>query len=323
MPKNSEKTVALIIDIDKTIIKEKNKYIEFCFDVFSSLIALSEDNRYQLYLYANKDIEQTLVDYVHKTLVNQKVVIEEVLDKNSDLSFIDKEFSYLISADATNLSKQLDLKPLLLENWLERIEFLLEDSTKNRTAAIQRKTGETEIELKLDLDGKGDGVINSGLPFLDHMLHQITRHGKVDLDLTCKGDLIVDEHHTVEDIAIVLGEAFREALGDKRGIKRYGFELLPMDEVLATVALDFSGRSYFEWDVEFGLPMVGTFPTELFEHFFKTFSDLSRSNLHIKVTKGNTHHQIEAIFKAFARAVSKAIFRYKGSDDLPSTKGLL
>ncbi|MFA5513379.1 MAG: imidazoleglycerol-phosphate dehydratase HisB [Sphaerochaetaceae bacterium] len=323
MTEKNDKGAALFIEIFGGILTLKDGMPYFCLDVFPSLIALSEDNRYQLYLIKQKETEESLADYVVSSLTNQKIVIEDVVEESIEPSFVAKEFSYLIGPNTKQLETLWGIRALSLDSWQERVEFLLEDYVKNRKAFIKRETAETSIELKLDLDGKGKGAINSGLPFFDHMLLQIARHGKIDLELTCKGDLEVDEHHSVEDIAIVLGQAFQKALGEKRGLRRYGFEVLPMDEVLATVVVDFSGRSHFEWDVRFGLPMVGTFPTELFSHFFKTFSDHCRCNLNISVTDGNTHHQIEALFKAFARALRKAVFRYKQSDELPSTKGVL
>jgi imidazoleglycerol-phosphate dehydratase/histidinol-phosphatase len=167
------------------------------------------------------------------------------------------------------------------------------------------------------------GKLETHLPFFDHMLEQILRHSGSDISLHAHGDLVVDEHHTVEDVGLALGAAFLEALGDKRGINRYGHEILPMDEVLAQVAIDFSGRPYLQWNVSFTREYVGTFPTELVEHFFKSFSDSAKCNLSVTVSNGNGHHQIEAIFKAFARALRMAVHRNPYSDQLPSTKGVL
>ncbi|MGI6439771.1 MAG: imidazoleglycerol-phosphate dehydratase HisB [Sphaerochaetaceae bacterium] len=192
-----------------------------------------------------------------------------------------------------------------------------------RSATIQRSTKETSISITCTLDGSGKGVISTGLPFFDHMLDQIARHGHLDVDINCQGDLDIDEHHTVEDVAITLGEAVKQALGDKKGIARYGFALVPMDEALAQVAIDFSNRPWFVWEVEFTREMVGNFPTELLTHFFKSFSDEARCTLHMKVGKANTHHQAEALCKAFAKALRHAVMRYPKADALPSTKGLL
>lgn len=214
---------------------------------------------------------------------------------------------------------------LISDDWRRVASFITGSGAVRppRTAGVKRTTAETSIDLFLNLDGRTGGHAHTGLPFFDHMLSQIVRHTGWDLELEVKGDLEVDEHHTVEDVALVLGQACTEALGDKRGISRYGFEILTMDEVRADVALDFSGRPYFIWDARFNREYVGAFPTELVEHFFKSFSDAAKCNLHIVVTKGNTHHQIEAIFKAFARALRKAVKRYPWDDRLPSTKGML
>lgn len=191
-----------------------------------------------------------------------------------------------------------------------------------RTATIKRRTNETDIELFLNLDGTGRSEIKTGLHFFDHMLDQLARHGGLDITLRCDGDLQVDEHHTIEDTAIVLGEAFLQALGDKRGISRYGF-LLPMDDALAQVAIDFGGRSWIVWDATFKREKIGDMPTEMFFHFFKSFSDAARCNLNIQVAGENEHHQIEAIFKAFAKAIKMAVAREIENKSLPSTKGLL
>ncbi|WP_373513228.1 bifunctional histidinol-phosphatase/imidazoleglycerol-phosphate dehydratase HisB [Persicitalea sp.] len=192
-----------------------------------------------------------------------------------------------------------------------------------RTATVQRNTKETEISIKLNLDGTGQSTIQTGLGFFDHMLDQLAKHSGADLEITVKGDLHIDEHHTVEDAALALGEAYRQALGDKRGTNRYGF-LLPMDEALAQVAIDFSGRPWLVWEAEFRRERIGEMPTEMFHHFFKSFSDASLCNLNIKVEGQNEHHKIEAIFKAFAKAIKMAVARdLKALDSMPSTKGVL
>ena len=194
--------------------------------------------------------------------------------------------------------------------------------TSGRTARIHRKTKETDIELLLDLDGNGEGSIDTGLKFFDHMLNQIVHHADISLSITCKGDLEVDEHHTMEDIAIVFGEAIRKALGDKRGIERYGF-VLPMDECRALVLLDFGGRADFTWDVPFTREMVGDVPTEMFKHFFKSLCMAMKANLQIEASGENNHHLIEGVFKAFARAMKAAIRRDVFKYTLPSSKGIL
>ena len=190
-----------------------------------------------------------------------------------------------------------------------------------RIAVIERNTNETQISVRLNLDGTGQTVIHTGLGFFDHMLEQLGRHSGVDLHITVKGDLHIDEHHTVEDTALALGTAFSQALGDKRGLARYGF-LLPMDEALAQAAIDFSGRPWLVWNADFHRERVGDLPTELFFHFFKSFTDNSRATLNISCTGDNEHHKIEAIFKAVAKAIKMALQRDE-SATIPSTKGIL
>jgi imidazoleglycerol-phosphate dehydratase / histidinol-phosphatase len=192
-----------------------------------------------------------------------------------------------------------------------------------RKASVERNTKETKIKIDLNLDGSGLADIHTGLGFFDHMLDQLARHSGADLKIVVEGDLHIDEHHTIEDTALALGEAYRQALGDKRGISRYGF-LLPMDEALAQVAIDFSGRPWIVWNAEFKREKIGEMPTEMFFHFFKSFSDTSLSNLNIKVEGSNEHHKIESIFKGFAKAIKMAVRRdLKALDFMPSTKGVL
>lgn len=210
-----------------------------------------------------------------------------------------------------------DTCTLLTTQWKDIYTFL---TKPNRSASVKRTTKETDIDIKLNLDGTGKANINTGLAFFDHMLDQLARHGNVDLDIQVKGDLHIDEHHTIEDTALALGEAFLKALGDKRGIERYGF-CLPMDDCLAQVALDFGGRPWLVWEAEFKREKIGEMPTEMFLHFFKSFSDTSKSNLNIKAEGTNEHHKIEAIFKAFAKAIKMAV--KKEGNLLPSTKGTL
>lgn len=203
----------------------------------------------------------------------------------------------------------------------ERIYHFLK--SESRRAAIVRNTHETKISIDLNLDGSGATDINTGLGFFDHMLSQISRHANVDLSIKVLGDLHVDEHHTIEDTAIALGEAFLKALGNKKGINRYGF-LLPMDDALAQVAIDFGGRPWLVWHAEFKREKVGDMPTELFYHFFKSFADAAKCNLNISVSGDNEHHKIEAIFKAFAKSIKMAIRQNPDElDKLPSTKGVL
>ena len=194
---------------------------------------------------------------------------------------------------------------------------------KDRTSAIKRQTKETDIEIALNLDGTGNTEIDTGIGFYDHMLDQLGKHGGIDLTVKVKGDLHIDEHHTIEDTALALGEAFLAAIGDKKGINRYVF-LLPMDDALVQIALDFGGRPWLEWSANFQREKIGEMPTEMFFHFFKSFSDTSRCNLNIKAEGDNEHHKIEAIFKAFAKAIKMAVKRNVDEMSLlPSTKGVL
>lgn len=216
-----------------------------------------------------------------------------------------------------------DVCVLVSDSWAEIAEFL---RSEQRSAHIVRNTKETKIDVALDLDGDRYGApsskISTGLNFLDHMIDQIVHHAGVALSVEVQGDLNVDEHHTMEDTAIVLGEAFLKALGSKRGIERYGYAL-PMDDCEATVLLDFGGRIEFIWDVEFKREMIGDVPTEMFKHFFKSFAEAAKCNLHIKASGENEHHKIEGVFKALARALKMAIKRNPFSGQLPSSKGVL
>jgi imidazoleglycerol-phosphate dehydratase/histidinol-phosphatase len=191
-----------------------------------------------------------------------------------------------------------------------------------RTVLHDRNTKETKIHIELNLDGKGDATIHTGLGFFDHMLEQIARHGALDMKIHCEGDLHIDEHHTIEDVGIALGEAFAKGLMDKRGMERYGFAI-PMDEAEAKVLIDFGGRNWIVWDAEFKREKIGEMPTEMFFHFFKSFSDAAKANINISCRGENEHHKIEAIFKAFAKAIKMAVKRNPASDALPSTKGVL
>jgi imidazoleglycerol-phosphate dehydratase/histidinol-phosphatase len=191
-----------------------------------------------------------------------------------------------------------------------------------REVTHSRNTHETKIDIRLRMEGTGIANIRTGIGFFDHMLDQIARHGKLDLDVTTQGDLHIDEHHTIEDTGIALGEAFALALADKRGMERYGFAL-PMDEAAAKVLIDFGGRSWLVWEAEFTREKIGDMPTEMFEHFFKSFCDAAKCNLHIQCSGSNEHHKIEAIFKAFAKAIRMAVKRDPFSQYLPSTKGVL
>ena len=227
-----------------------------------------------------------------------------------------------VTLGATEVNSASDLKETIaLEttSWETIYTFL---KLGIRKLHHERNTNETKISIDLNMDGNGIANIHTGLGFFDHMLDQIARHGKIDLDITVKGDLHIDEHHTIEDTGIALGEAFAKALADKRGMERYGFAL-PMDECEAKVLIDFGGRNWIVWDAEFKREKVGDMPTEMFFHFFKSFSDAAKCNLNIEAKGNNEHHKIEAIFKTFAKAIRMAVKRDPVSNYLPSTKGVL
>ena len=205
------------------------------------------------------------------------------------------------------------------DNWASIYSFL---KLGLRKVTHERNTKETKISIELNMDGKGVANIHTGLGFFDHMLEQIARHGSIDLSIQCAGDLHIDEHHTIEDIGLALGEAFAKGLSDKRGMERYGYAL-PMDDAEAKVLIDFGGRNWIVWDAKFNREKVGEMPTEMFFHFFKSFSDAAKCNLNISCQGENEHHKIEAIFKAFAKAIKMAVKRNPANDQLPSTKGVL
>lgn len=233
--------------------------------------------------------------------------------------------SYVIGDRQTDkqLAQNLGCKYLILgdnvQSWDEITELLF---AGERTASVRRTTKETDIDIWLNLDGTGQCDINTGLGFFDHMLEQIGKHGNIDLKIHVKGDLNVDEHHTIEDTGIALGECIAKAIGDKRGIERYGYTL-PMDDCLCSVCLDFGGRAWLVWDAEFHRERIGDMPTEMFLHFFKSFSDAARINLNIKAEGENEHHKIEGIFKALARSIKMAVKRDIYKYQLPSSKGVL
>ena len=217
---------------------------------------------------------------------------------------------------ATEINKSISLRT---KSWERIYEFL---KLSERSSEVKRKTNETDIYIRLNLDGTGKSKIATGIAFFDHMLDQLSRHGQMDLEIQVTGDLEVDEHHTIEDTAIALGEAFSLALGNKLGMERYGF-CLPMDDCLAQAAIDFGGRNWLVWEAEFHREMIGGMPTEMFLHFFKSFTDGAKANLNIKAEGTNEHHKIEAIFKAFAKAIKMAVKRDTEKMILPSTKGML
>ncbi len=235
-------------------------------------------------------------------------------DRNTDV-----QLAKNLGCKAINLNETTNESAILnTNNWTDIYNFL---SSTPRTATAIRKTNETNIEVYVNIDGTGKSLLNTGLGFFDHMLEQIAKHGNLDLKVHVKGDLHIDEHHTIEDVAITLGDAFLQALGNKKGIERYGF-LLPMDDCLAQVAIDFGGRPWLVWHATFTREKIGDMPTEMFLHFFKSFSDNAKCNLNIKAEGDNEHHKIEAIFKSFAKAIKMAVSK-TNNFSIPSTKGSL
>jgi imidazoleglycerol-phosphate dehydratase / histidinol-phosphatase len=262
------------------------------------------------YLEGNYDLENSFVigDRVTDVILAQNLGSKAILLQNADF-------------DADNFRGELQaITRLISTDWNEIYEKV---KLPERLAEVERNTNETKILVQLNLDGRGWSKIETGLGFFDHMLDQLAKHSGADLIIKVAGDLHIDEHHTIEDTALALGEAYLKAIGDKRGISRYGF-LLPMDEALAQVAIDFSGRNWLVWEADFKREKIGEMPTEMFYHFFKSFSDTAKCNLNIKVEGDNEHHKIEAIFKAWAKAIKMAVKRdINALDNMPSTKGVL
>lgn len=261
--------------------------------------------------------DDSLYDIANSFVIGDRLTdIELAKNLNAKGIFITKNETLGANEASGNLNKTIVLKT---KSWKAIYDFL---KLEQRITVQKRTTHETDINLSLNLDGSGKSNISTGIVFFDHMLDQLARHGGMDISLQVKGDLGVDEHHTIEDTAIVLGEAFAAALGNKLGIERYGF-CLPMDDCLAQVAIDFGGRNWLVWEAEFTREMIGQMPTEMFIHFFKSFSDGAKANLNIKAEGTNEHHKIEAIFKAFAKAIKAAVKRDLDKMILPSTKGSL
>ena len=253
----------------------------------------------QKYIYGNYDLKNSFV------IGDRKTDVELAKNLGTESIFIAEENF----EDAT----------LTTQSWDEIYQYLKQIPRK---AKVKRKTKETEIMVELNLDGSGKSNINTGLAFFDHMLEQISKHGNFDLEVNVNGDLEVDEHHTIEDTALVLGTCFEQALGSKKGIERYAFAL-PMDDCLAQVALDFGGRNWLVWNVDFKREKIGDVPTELFYHFFKSFTDTGKCNLNIQCEGENEHHKIESIFKAFAKVLRDAVKQDQNNFSIPSTKGIL
>ena len=351
-------TRAIFVDRDGTIIAEPEdeqvdslEKLSFVPGAISALKALTGLG-FELVMVTNQDGLGTAAfpeedfypaqNFMLRTLEGEGVVFDDILidrhfpEDNSPCrkpgtgmftKYLDGSYdlsgSYVIGDRDSDmeLARNLGAKGLKIGqlSWDEIVRTI---RATERSATVERKTAETDIRVRVDLDGKGESSVDSGLKFFDHMLNQLIHHGGLSLELSCKGDLEVDEHHTMEDVGIALGEAIRLALGDKRGINRYGFAL-PMDESRAIVLLDFGGRSELVWDVVFTREMVGDVPTKMFKHFFKSLCDSLRCNLYIQARGENNHHLIEGVFKAFSRTIRQAAARNVFSYDLPSSKGLL
>ena len=286
----------------------------------SSLPEENSPNRKPRTGMLTKYIDNSEYDLENSIVIGDRITdVELAKNLGCKALFINKNEN--LGSQESKLTFEEIEKNIVLEtiSWKAIYEYL---KLENRTSEIYRKTNETDIFIKIDLDGTGKSVIETGIAFFDHMLDQIARHGQIDLEIIVKGDLQVDEHHTIEDTAIALGEVFSKALGSKLGIERYGF-CLPMDDCLAQVALDFGGRNWLVWDADFKREKIGEMPTEMFLHFFKSFSDGAKANINIKAEGINEHHKIEAIFKAFAKAIKTAVKRDVEKMILPSTKGML
>ena len=351
----------LFIDRDGTLVEEPHdeqvdalEKIVFKPGVFRWLGFLREKTDYEFVMVSNQDGLGTSSfpeedfwpshNFILKSLENEGITFDDILidrhfpednaptrkpntglvEKYMNSEEYDMSKSYVIGDRETDalFAKNIGCKALILSDnmsWKQVAETIYDGQ---RRASVSRKTKETDIEVRLALDGNGTCDINTGLGFFDHMLEQIGKHGQMDLYIRCNGDLNVDEHHTIEDTALALGQCLSEALGSKRGIERYGFSL-PMDDCHAHVCLDFGGRPWLIWKTEFRRERIGDVPTEMFFHFFKSLSDAAKMNLYIEADGQNEHHKIEGIFKALARALRQAVRRDVYHYQLPSTKGLL
>ncbi len=277
-------------------------------------------------VFADIIIDKTMPEDNAPTRKPGTALLTQYMNGNYDLTnsyvlgdrITDVQLAKNLGCEAIFLGEENEDAALSTKNWANIYSFL---KSKPRKATVVRKTNETNIEVTINLDGTGKSALNTGLGFFDHMLEQIAKHGNIDISVEVKGDLHIDEHHTIEDVAITLGETFLKALDNKKGIERYGF-LLPMDDCFAQVAIDFGGRPWLVWDAAFTREKIGEMPTEMFMHFFKSFSDNAKCNLNIKAEGDNEHHKIESIFKAFAKAVKMAVSK-TDNFTIPSTKGTL
>ncbi len=352
----------LVIEPPVDLQLDSLEKLEFYPGVFQNLSKIAREMDYELVMVTNQDglgtdsfPEETFWPAQNKIIQafqNEGIVFSEILvDRSFEQDNLstrkpgtgmlthyikgnyDLANSYVIGDRTTDIQLAKNLRAqsiymgneketgvaLSTQNWAEIYQYL---KKQPRKATVIRNTNETKISVEINLDGSGKSSIHTGLGFYDHMLEQIAKHGNMDLFITVQGDLHIDEHHTIEDTGIALGEAVLKALGSKKGIERYGF-LLPMDDCLAQVGIDFGGRPWIVWDAEFKREKVGELPTEMFYHFFKSFSDNAKCNLNIKAEGQNEHHKIEAIFKAFAKAIKMAVKQTDDNFAIPSTKGSL
>ena len=320
----------LFIDRDGVIVEETQvdslEKIHFIPHVMEALREIRRKTDFLLVMVSNQDgVNTPSFPYDDFIMAHERIL--EVL-RGEDVFFDDIFIDYSGAKGIWFHEKSMDSVPpsvvLETDSWLEITAYLTNSGIKtHRKASIERETKETRISLSVDLDGSGQGKITTGIGFFDHMLEQIVRHARLDVTSSFTGDLEVDEHHSVEDIALCLGKVISKALGDKKGISRYGYDLLCMDDVHSEVSIDFSGRPDLIFDADFTREYIGTFPVEMIRHFFKSFSNEARCNLYMNVSRGNAHHQAEALFKAFARALRMAVRRIPGSNEVVSSKGVL
>ena len=314
-----EKTFWPVQDfIMESLANENIHFVEVIID--KTLPAQKADTRKPAIGLLTQYLNETIYDLKNSFVIGDRIT-DMQLAKNLNCKGIWLKEEENLGAEESNDISIWKNETIVLETklWADVYTYL---KLPSRKIIHERNTNETKIAIEINLDGTGNAQNKTGIEFFNHMLDQIAKHAQIDLTIQCNGDLNVDEHHTIEDVGITLGEAFIKSLGDKIGIERYGF-LLPMDDCLAQVAIDFGGRPWIVWDAEFKREKIGDMPTEMFFHFFKSFSDAAKCNLNIKAEGVNEHHKIESIFKAFAKAIKKAIRRDINNSSLPSTKGVL
>ncbi len=332
----------------RSMAEDEPESLAFASKVIRNLCRIQDELGYALVIISPSPAESKIADTqsaMFSVLKSEGVVFEEFMTSGDDLDeiastlhrayqeILDSTHSFVVGGGkmTMQLARHLEARAVLISeetqadaaltaaSWDDIFQYL---RFPPRKAQVRRQTTETDVFVAVNLDGDGKAEIETGLGFFDHMLEQVARHSSCDLEIRVKGDLHIDEHHTIEDTALALGEAFAKALDNKKGIERYGF-LLPMDDALAQVALDFSGRSWLVWKAEFRREKIGDMPTEMFYHFFKSFSDSAKCNLNIQASGENEHHKIESIFKATGRALKMAVKRDPENQSVPSTKGTL